>query len=141
MRILAGWLLALGSVCTSAADLGLFIREQLRPDPQLFTPGGRRLSAPSVAVPARLPGPKTEGRRMSTQAGFGEILADAGLFDEKFRWYRSADIEWSFRVKEAGYACAVVDVSVTKHEHRAWAAATEEERASRSKRNFNSGQT
>ena len=45
---------------------------------QLFTPGGRRLSAPSVAVPARLPSPKTEGRRMSTQAGFGEILAEIG---------------------------------------------------------------
>ncbi len=48
------------------------------PFAQLFTPGGRRLSAPSVPVPARLPGPKTEGRRMSTQAGFGEILAEIG---------------------------------------------------------------
>ena len=32
--------------------------------------------------------------------------------------------------------CAVVPVPVAKHEHRAWAAATEEERVSRSKRNF-----
>ena len=48
------------------------------PFAHLFTPGGRRLAAPSVPVPARLPGPKTEGRRMSTQAGFGEILAEVG---------------------------------------------------------------
>ena len=65
-----------------------------------------------------------------------EVLAAVGGFDEKFRWYRTADIEWSFRVKDAGLRCAVVPVPVTKHEHRAWAAATEDERASRSKRNF-----
>ncbi len=65
-----------------------------------------------------------------------QVLAEVGGFDEKFKWYRTADIDWSFRVKEAGYGCGVVDVPVTKHEHRAWAAATEEERASRSKRNF-----
>ncbi len=65
-----------------------------------------------------------------------DVLAAAGGFDEKFKWYRTADIDWSFRVKDAGYRCEVVSVPVTKHEHRAWAAATEEERASRSKRNF-----
>ena len=65
-----------------------------------------------------------------------EVLTAVGGFDEKFRWYRTADIEWSFRVKDAGLGCAVVPVPVAKHEHRAWAAATEEERVSRSKRNF-----
>jgi len=65
-----------------------------------------------------------------------EVLGSVGGFDERFRWYRTADIEWSFRVRDAGYACSVVPVPVTKHEHRAWAAATDEERASRSKRNF-----
>jgi cysteinyl-tRNA synthetase len=65
-----------------------------------------------------------------------ELLTEVGGFDEKFKWYRTADIEWSFRVKDAGYRCAVVPVPVAKHEHRAWAAATDEERASRSKRNF-----
>jgi cysteinyl-tRNA synthetase len=64
------------------------------------------------------------------------VLAEIGGFDEKFKWYRTADIEWSFRVKDAGYACAVVGVPVTKHEHRAWAAASDDQRASWSKRNF-----
>ena len=31
-----------------------------------------------------------------------EVLTDVGGFDEKFRWYRTADIDWSFRVKDAG---------------------------------------
>ena len=48
------------------------------PFAQGLTAQGRRLSAPAVPVPARLPGPKVEGRRMSTQAGFGEILAEIG---------------------------------------------------------------
>jgi pyruvate dehydrogenase E1 component len=43
-----------------------------------LTPNGRRFSAPEVAVPASLPQPKIIGRRMSTQAGFGEILSEIG---------------------------------------------------------------
>jgi cysteinyl-tRNA synthetase len=65
-----------------------------------------------------------------------EVLAQVGGFDEKFRWYRTADIEWSFRVKDAGYACEVVAVPVTKHEHRMWFETPPAERATWSKRNF-----
>jgi len=65
-----------------------------------------------------------------------ELLTDVGGFDEKFKWYRTADIEWSFRIKAAGHTCAVVPVPVVKHEHRAWAAASDQQRASWSKRNF-----
>jgi hypothetical protein len=36
-----------------------------------------------------------------------ELLSEIGLFDEKFRWYRTADIELSFRAKDAGYRCVV----------------------------------
>jgi pyruvate dehydrogenase E1 component len=43
-----------------------------------LTPTGRRLPAAAVAVPAALPQPKIIGRRMSTQAGFGEILSEIG---------------------------------------------------------------
>jgi glycosyltransferase involved in cell wall biosynthesis len=65
-----------------------------------------------------------------------EILEDAGSFDEKFTWYRTADIEWSFRVKDAGYRCEVVEAPVTKHEHRMWFETTPQDRAKWSKRNF-----
>jgi pyruvate dehydrogenase E1 component len=44
-----------------------------------LAPEGRRLSAPMVHVPATLPVPRAgAGRKLSTQAAFGEILAELG---------------------------------------------------------------
>jgi hypothetical protein len=65
-----------------------------------------------------------------------ETLLAAGLFDEKFRWYRTADIEYSFRVKDLDRRATVVDVPVTKHTHRMWFETPPAERATWSKRNF-----
>ena len=65
-----------------------------------------------------------------------ETLNVAGLFDEKFKWYRTADIEWSFRVKDRGLRAVVVPVPVTKHEHRMWFETDPAERAKWSKRNY-----
>jgi len=65
-----------------------------------------------------------------------DVLRDAGGFDEKFRWYRTADIEWSFRVKDRGFRCVVVPVPVRRHEHRMWFATPPQDRARWSKRNF-----
>jgi pyruvate dehydrogenase E1 component len=48
------------------------------PFAQLLTPGGRMLQTSPVPVPAALPMPKLDGRKMSTQAGFGDILAEIG---------------------------------------------------------------
>jgi cysteinyl-tRNA synthetase len=65
-----------------------------------------------------------------------DVLRDAGLFDEKFRWYRTADIECSFRVRDRGLRAIVVDVPVLKHEHRTWTATPPPERERLSKRNY-----
>ena len=43
-----------------------------------LTPQGRALTAPMVHVPATLPMPRLTGRKMSTQGGFGDILAEIG---------------------------------------------------------------
>lgn len=43
-----------------------------------LTPLGRRIIAPIVPVPENLPQPRIAGRKMSTQAGFGEILSEIG---------------------------------------------------------------
>ncbi len=43
-----------------------------------LTPDGRLLSDAIIAVPATLPAPKLAGRKMSTQAGFGDMLAEIG---------------------------------------------------------------
>jgi cysteinyl-tRNA synthetase len=63
-------------------------------------------------------------------------LLEAGLFDEKFRWYRTADIEYSFRVKDLDRRATIVDVPVTKHTHRMWFETPPKQRASWSKKNF-----
>ncbi|HEX4259487.1 MAG TPA: transketolase, partial [Acetobacteraceae bacterium] len=60
----------------SAAELRDFLAGC--PFGAVLTPQGRALSAPPVAIPATLPAPRLAGRRMSTQAGFGDILAEIG---------------------------------------------------------------
>jgi pyruvate dehydrogenase E1 component len=47
-----------------------------------LTPTGRRLESARIEVPAKLPQPKIIGRKMSTQAGFGEILSELGRADQ-----------------------------------------------------------
>ena len=65
-----------------------------------------------------------------------DVLASVEGFDERFRWYRTADIELSFRVKDRGLRTEVVPVPVVKHEHRMWFETDPAERAKWSKRNF-----
>ncbi len=43
-----------------------------------LTPEGRALGAPTVPIPAALPLGRLAGRRVSTQAGFGDMLAEIG---------------------------------------------------------------
>jgi pyruvate dehydrogenase E1 component len=57
-------------------DLQAFLRAC--PFAQPLTPQGRALTAPVIAVPPVLPVAKLPGRMLSTQAGFGEILAEIG---------------------------------------------------------------
>ena len=65
-----------------------------------------------------------------------DVIRDVGLFDERFRWYRTADIEYSFRIRDAGYRAVVVDVPVRRHEHRMYHSTPPAERDRLSKRNF-----
>lgn len=65
-----------------------------------------------------------------------ETLIRVGAFDDRFTWYRSADIEWSFRVHDAGLRVVAVPVPVEAHEHRMWASLSPGEREARSRRNY-----
>ena len=59
------------------AELEAFLHEV--PFARPLTPEGRSLSAPVVPVPASLPVPRVpEGRTLSTQSAFGELLAGIG---------------------------------------------------------------
>ena len=48
------------------------------PFARTLTPTGRKLDAPKIHIPALLPTLKIAGRKMSTQSGFGDILAEIG---------------------------------------------------------------
>jgi len=61
-----------------------------------------------------------------------------GGFDPKYRFYRIADIEFSFRLRaRGGRAVAVAGLPLIKHEHRLWEATPPEERDRLSRRNLN----
>ena len=58
-------------------------------------------------------------------------------FDRRFRWYRNADLDFSFAVRDAGWrAIRTVPLPLERHEHRGWTSLPETERDRLSKRNF-----
>ncbi|HEX5688468.1 MAG TPA: glycosyltransferase, partial [Roseiflexaceae bacterium] len=67
------------------------------------------------------------------------LLAETGMFEEKFRFYRLLDIYQSFMFKTAGYrvvALPEVAARIEKHPHLEWYSLTEDERATKSKKNY-----
>ena len=81
-------------------------------------------------------GPEVDAIEGYLMAFRRDVIRDVGLFDEKFRWYRTADIECSFRIKDAGLRAVRFDVPVDKHEHRMYHSTPEDERDRLSKRNY-----
>jgi GT2 family glycosyltransferase len=81
-------------------------------------------------------GPEVDAIEGYCMAFRRETLERAGGFDPGFRFYRVADIELSFRVRDLGLRAMVVDVPVRRHEHRVWSSTPEAERDRLSKRNF-----
>jgi len=65
-----------------------------------------------------------------------DALAVDGM-DPKFRFYRIADIELSFRLRDrGGRAVALAGLPIRKHEHRLWEATSPDERDRLSRRNL-----
>jgi cysteinyl-tRNA synthetase len=60
-----------------------------------------------------------------------------GGWDPKFRFYRMADVEFSFRLRDRGGRAVVVSgLPVEKHEHRLWESTEPAERDRLSRRNM-----
>jgi cysteinyl-tRNA synthetase len=146
-----GWAVARNAgLSRSLAPIVLAVDGSIEPTGDVFSPIETALKDPAAGVvgpfgivtsdlrefdeaPDEGPCDAIEGYLMAFRR---EVFVDVGGFDEKFKWYRTADIDWSFKVKDAGLGCSVVPLPVTKHEHRAWAAASDRQRTSWSKRNF-----
>lgn len=82
------------------------------------------------------PGPEVDAIEGYLLAARRETLVAAGGFDERFRFYRTADIDLCFRIRDLGMRALVVDVPVERHEHRMWHSTADAERDAASKRNF-----
>ncbi len=65
-----------------------------------------------------------------------DALRAVGGFDPRFRWYRNADLDLSFAVRNAGWRAVRTDLPLVRHEHRGWTDLPEAERDRLSKRNF-----
>jgi cysteinyl-tRNA synthetase len=66
-----------------------------------------------------------------------DVLVEAGLLDERFRFYRHLDLDFSYAIRSRGYR-AVIDtrLPVKRHEHVEWTSTPPDERERLSKRNF-----
>jgi cysteinyl-tRNA synthetase len=68
-----------------------------------------------------------------------ELLSEVGWVDERFRFYRLMDIHFSFFFKTSGYRVLTtpqVAERIERHPHREWLSLSEEERATKSKKNY-----
>ena len=66
-----------------------------------------------------------------------ERVREVGLLDEKFRFYRHLDLDYSLTCRERGYHNRIVpDLPIRRHAHSDWERTPEEERDRLSKRNF-----
>ncbi|HEV8683284.1 MAG TPA: hypothetical protein VGS09_11025 [Actinomycetota bacterium] len=114
-----------------------------------YTPLENALAHPSVAIAGpyglvttdlrqfrEAEGPEVDAVEGYLMAVRRELLAQGLAFDERYRFYRAADVDLCFQAKALGLQVMRVDVPVRRHEHRQWATMSEEDRDRLSKRNF-----
>jgi GT2 family glycosyltransferase len=84
------------------------------------------------------PGPEVDALEGYVLAFRREQAVAAGGFDRHFRFYRLADFELCFRLRDrwGGRAVVLPGLPVERHEHRLWEALSEAERERLSRRNY-----
>jgi cysteinyl-tRNA synthetase len=145
-----GWGAALNAGLRRSRGRSVLVMDgSVEPTGDVFAPLEAALEDPSVGVCGPFgistedlrefhesDGPEVDAIEGYLMAFRRDVIRDVGLFDERFRWYRTADIECSFRIKDAGLRAVRVDAPVLKHEHRMYHATPEAERDRLSKRNY-----
>src|SRR6266852_3176920 len=85
------------------------------------------------------PGPDVDAIEGYLMAFRRSLLPEVGWIDERFRFYRLMDIHYSFFFKTSGYrvlTTPLVAEQIEKHPHREWESLSEDERATKSKKNY-----
>ena len=112
-------------------------------------PLGRALTDPTVGVAGpfglgtddlrefrQASGPEVDAVEGYLMAFRRDVLLRGARFDPKFRFYRAADLDLSFRIRALDLRALRVEVPVRRHEHRAWTSTAPDRWAALSKRNF-----
>jgi len=83
------------------------------------------------------PGPQVDAVESYCMAFRRALLKELGLMNEKYRFYRNLDLEFSFLFKDKGYQVrAIPELPLTRHEHRVWESLSPQERERLSLKNF-----
>jgi cysteinyl-tRNA synthetase len=81
-------------------------------------------------------GPEVDAIESFLMAFRRELLEKGLAFDPRFRFFRNADIDFSFQIKALRLKALRLDLPVRRHRHRMWSTTPEGERERLSKRNF-----
>ena len=134
----------------SSGEITILLDTSLEPTGDFVGPLVAAFDDPTVGLAGGW-GVTSEDGRSFEAAGPGEVdaieaycmairrdaLRAVGGFDRRFRFYRNADLDFSFAVRDAGWRAIRTDpLPLTKHEHRGWTALPDAERDRQSKRNF-----
>ncbi len=113
--------------------------ETLLADPSVGLVGPYGLDSDDLKEFREADGPEVDAIEGYLMAFRRATLLEVGPAYEKFRFYRLMDIDYSFEFKRAGFRVVVspdVAARITRHAHREWESLSEDERATKSKKNF-----
>jgi len=146
---------AAGRNATMRASRGRFIvllDTSIELNGDIWQPLAELLSDPSIGVVGpyglvtddlrdfrEAPGPDVDAIEGYLLAFRRALLPEVAPIDERFRFYRLMDIYLSFFFKTAGYRAVTapqVEQQLIKHPHREWYSLSEDEQATKSKKNY-----
>lgn len=106
-------------------------------DPQVGLTGAAGLLTENCQEFHDAPGPEVHAITLYCMAFPRRLLGLAGWMDERFRFYRHLDLDYSFRIRELGFKAVITPgLPLRFHPHLLWESMDPEERARRSRANF-----
>ena len=124
---------------TSVEPTGEFVTPLLAAfdDPAVGIAGGWGVTSGNAREFAEAPPGPVDALEAYCLAVRRVALRAVGGFDRRFRFYRNADLDLSFAIRDAGWmAVRTNPLPLRLHEHRGWTSLPEAERDRLSKRNF-----
>jgi cysteinyl-tRNA synthetase len=128
----------LGNHIEVTGDIFTPIEQALR-DPEVGLVGGWGVRSGDLRDFESSTGPEVDAVEAYLLAFRRAEIDRVGLFDEKFRFYRHIDLDYSLRFLDRGMKNLVVPeirANTIEHEHRLWYHTPPDERERKSKRNF-----